>query len=145
MRQHIALDASIDSLEALRNTVASVARRAGATEVVVGAISLAVDEAVTNVILHGYGSHHGPIELTAEVEAGEIVVRVADRAPLFDPLAAPAPDMHTPVESRRIGGFGVYLIKRNVDSFEHAGRPGGGNILTMRRRIAEQMSVGAET
>jgi serine/threonine-protein kinase RsbW len=95
----------------------------------------AVDEAVTNAIVHGYRSGPGEIEVRVERDDGVIVIVIEDRAPTFDPRSVPDPDLVTPPEQRRPGGMGVHLIRQAVDALDHRPRPGGGNILTITRRL----------
>ena len=102
----------------------------------------AVDEAATNIIVHGYRGQPGTIELTAELVGDDIVVTLEDRAPTFDPLGVPPPDLSVPPLQRRPGGMGVYLMRLAMDRIEHRDRPGGGNILTLTRSRATRPKEG---
>jgi serine/threonine-protein kinase RsbW len=95
----------------------------------------AVDEAVTNSIRHGYAGRPGWVEVAIERDGDRFVVTVTDEAPVFDPVGVPPPDPSIPPERRRPGGMGVHLMRAAMDTIEHRPRPGGGNILTMTRRI----------
>jgi anti-sigma regulatory factor (Ser/Thr protein kinase) len=98
----------------------------------------AVDEAVTNIIVHGYRGEPGAIELTAELIGDDIVITIEDRGALFDPRSMPVPDLTIPPDRRRPGGMGVHLIRLAMDSVDHRPRPGGGNILRLTRsRVAK--------
>ncbi len=96
----------------------------------------AVDEAVTNVAVHGYRGRGGPIDLTVDRDGDRIVVTVADRAPAFDPTTVAPPDPAIPPGRRRPGGMGVHLIRAATDSMTHRRRPGGGNVLTLVRTLS---------
>ena len=95
----------------------------------------AVDEAVTNVILHGYRGADGWVDVTAGRSAEDIVITVEDDAPPFDPMVLPEPDLDVPPELRKPGGMGVHLMRAAADTIVHRPRPGGGNILTITRRL----------
>ena len=95
----------------------------------------AVDEAVTNTIRHGYAGRPGWVEVAIRRDGDRFVVVVEDEAPVFDPRSVAPPDLDVPPERRRPGGMGVLLMRTAVDTIEHRPRPGGGNILTMTRRI----------
>lgn len=95
----------------------------------------AVDEAVTNVILHGYRGGEGWVDVTVGRSDDDIVITIEDRAPTFDPLGVPPPDLDVPPERRRPGGMGIHLMRQASDSIVHRPRPGGGNILTITRRL----------
>ena len=75
----------------------------------------AVDEATTNVILHGYRGGPGWVEVAAERVGDRIVVTVTDEAPSFDPTRVPEPDLSVPPERRRPGGMGIHLIREATD------------------------------
>lgn len=95
----------------------------------------AVDEAATNTILHGYGGAPGWLEVEIERSDDRLVITVEDEAPPFDPTSVPEPDLTVPPEARVPGGMGVHLIREATDEIRHSPRPGGGNILTMTRRL----------
>jgi anti-sigma regulatory factor (Ser/Thr protein kinase) len=97
----------------------------------------AVDEATCNVMLHGYGGTPGDVEIEAALKAGRIEIRLLDRAPAFDPTAAPKPDLSKPPVSKRPGGMGVgiHLLRTMTDEVRHHVRPDGGNELTLVRSI----------
>lgn len=95
----------------------------------------AVDEAATNTILHGYQGDPGWLDVRVERDDARLTVTVEDAAPAFDPTAVPEPDLTIPPEQRTPGGMGVHLIRAATDIVTHSPRPGGGNILTMTRRL----------
>ena len=92
---------------------------------------VAVDEALTNIIRHGYGERRGPVEVVVAREGNSIVVRVRDEAPAFDPTTWPAPDLGLPLERRRAGGLGILLLRRSVDRVMHRARAQSGNELIL--------------
>ena len=104
----------------------------------------AVDEAVCNVMLHGYGKSPGEIEIEAAVRDARIEITLADRAPAFDPTAAPVHDASKPAPSRRPGGMGVgiHLLRTMTDEVRHHVRPDGGNELTLVRSIDKSAREG---
>ena len=101
----------------------------------VPALQLALEEAVTNVINHGYtdGQTH---TFTVELQAADrrVSVIVTDDAPAYDPLARAEVDITLPLEDRPIGGLGVHLVKKLMDSARYERRDGR-NILTFVRTL----------
>jgi serine/threonine-protein kinase RsbW len=97
----------------------------------------AVDEATCNVVLHGYRSQPGDIDIEASVRDQKIEIRILDRGPTFDPTTAPARAPGTPPMPTRPGGmgFGIELLRTLTDEVHHAARPDGGNELTLVRSI----------
>ena len=71
------------------------------------------------------------------VQGGEAVLSLSDDGLAFDPTRRGAPDITLPAEARGIGGMGVHLVKKLMDSVQYQ-RSGGKNILVVRKRIAPQ-------
>ena len=133
VRGHLTIDADVERLAEIRAAVRDVARACEAPATCIDDLVQAVDEAATNVIVHGYQGAPGTIELTAELVDDDIIVTLEDRAPTFDPTTVPTPDLSVPPLQRKPGGMGVHLMRVGMDRMEHRARPGGGNILRLTR------------
>jgi serine/threonine-protein kinase RsbW len=99
-------------------------------------LKLVVEEAVTNVVQHGYaGREPGELTLSAELDGDTVVVTLEDRGHAFDPADAPAADVVSELHDRSVGGLGWHLIKELSEGVAYAagdaavGRP---NRLTLR-------------
>jgi serine/threonine-protein kinase RsbW len=136
--RRLRIPADLERLVDVRAAVRDVARACAAPVTCMDDLVQAVDEAVTNIIVHGYRRGPGTIDLTAELIGDDIVITLEDRAPLFDPTTVLSPDLTIPPNRRRPGGMGIHLMRLAVDSVQHRPRPGGGNILTLTRsRVAK--------
>ena len=98
---------------------------------------LAVEEAITNVIVHGYNNPAGEIEISCRVADGRVVVRITDSAIPFNPLTLPDPDLDAQVSERRIGGLGIYLLRQVMDDIGYQYEDGK-NILTLTKNITKK-------
>jgi serine/threonine-protein kinase RsbW len=127
--------AELDRLADIRALVREVAIEGGAPPVCLDDLVQAVDEAATNIVVHGYGREGGPIDVDARVEDEQVVIELRDRAPTFDPTEVPEPDLSVPPLQRRPGGMGLHLIRLATDSMTYRPRAGGGNILTLIRSL----------
>jgi anti-sigma regulatory factor (Ser/Thr protein kinase) len=109
----------------------------GVPEPVVHDLSLALQETLDNVIEHAYrGRPRGVIFVEASFEPGaEIVVTVRDRGPAFDPADVPLPDTMASLETARVGGLGLHLVRNLVDTLRYE-RRSGENRLVFARRFA---------
>jgi anti-sigma regulatory factor (Ser/Thr protein kinase) len=126
----------------LRNHVSEIGRlvdrveafgaEAGLPPDVTFRLTLALDEAVSNVIRHGFtdGAEHR-IAVTARVADGMVTATVEDDGIPFDPRDAPVPDLDAPIEQRAPGGLGVHLLKATMDDVQYR-RAGDRNVLTIR-------------
>ena len=103
---------------------------------VVNALNVALDEAVSNAINHGYDAGvRGEIAVRLRRVPEGVLLEVEDDGRPFDPLQAPPPDLSLPVEDRPIGGLGIHLIRNLMDDVSYA-RIGGRNVLRMVKRLA---------
>jgi serine/threonine-protein kinase RsbW len=127
------IDANLERLADVRRFVRETAPGLGADEAMVHDLVQAVDEWVTNVIVHGYRGAGGPIEIELERSRFEIEVRIRDAAPAFDPGTAPVFDKDAPLEHRPLGKMGIHLIRELSDRFERRAPDGGegGNEVTI--------------
>jgi serine/threonine-protein kinase RsbW len=128
--------ASLENLPHFMSFIDEACRRLGADEDTAYALRLAVEEVCINLIHYGYkGMAPGPIRVSFHPQRDRITVKIADRAPPFDPADAPAPDLTSDADVRPLGGLGWYLVKRSVDHFDYQSDPEHGNVLTLTRRV----------
>ncbi len=112
-------------LTKVRNFISEEAKKFGFSDDEVGKITLAVDEACTNIIKHAYkysGDNTIYLKLNARNNTFEIVIE--DYGMPFEPKAIKMPDMREHVRSYKRGGFGMYLMKSLVDKVEYQIQPG---------------------
>jgi anti-sigma B factor antagonist len=98
-------------------------------------LELALAEAATNIILHGYqGQKDQPLELIVEADAEQTGVTLLHSGRTFDPQSAPPPVF----DGSREGGFGLYLIRQSVEQVQYFGDEQGRNgvrLVKKRQRI----------
>jgi len=89
------------------------AMEADLPEARIGELDLLVEEIFMNVCCHAYpDGSEGVVNLAYSIPApGELSVEVADQGAEFNPLTAPPPDLTLDLESRPIGGLGIFLVK----------------------------------
>ncbi|MCL4803109.1 MAG: ATP-binding protein [Anaerolineae bacterium] len=109
----------------------------GGDEDIAGDLVLAVNEAVTNTLLHGYGeATPGPVVVGVEADGGDLRVRLIDDAPRFDPTSVPPPDINRPLEERPLGGLGVHMMRQLTDELVYHLTDEGRNELLFIKRGA---------
>lgn len=83
-------------------------------------IQLAVDEACTNIVSHGYADlDPGSIILDLDIDTDKIVITLTDFGHAFEPSSTPMPDVDAPIEERELGGFGLFFIQQSVDEMDY--------------------------
>ena len=111
--------ATVRDLNDIREFLESAIMTLGGNDDVAGDLVLAVNEAVTNILLHGYDSRPAAVTVGVEADGGDLLVRLIDDAPLFDPTAVPPPDISLPLEDRPLGGLGVHMMRQLTDELTY--------------------------
>ena len=99
-------------------------------------VILAVDEAVTNIIEHGYDEGaEGSIEI--EVEAGEHQFKIVSRdtGRIFNPEVIDDPNMKDHVQRGHKKGLGIFLMRQIMDEVRYKFKDGIKNELTLVKFI----------
>ena len=100
------------------------------------AICVAIEEVFVNVAHYAYPNSEGDMSLHIGFDAKTRVVTfcMTDKGVPFDPLQKPDPDITLSAEEREIGGLGIFIAKKTMDSISYS-YENGENILTMIKKI----------
>jgi len=97
-------------------------------------LNLALEELVTNTIFYGIKDDNPHvITVSFKLDEKELSVEIRDDGIPFNPLDIDEPDVDLPAEERKIGGLGIYLVKKVMDSFEYC-REGHYNVITLKKK-----------
>ncbi len=121
-------------LAGVRRQVEKICERHNVPALTTRRMVLAIDEALTNIIVHGeVGAHPtDTVSLNVEIEEDHIVAEFEDRGIPFDPsLDRGGPDPKS--FPRR--GFGLYLIHLIADDLEYQRTEDGRNVLRMFKTL----------
>lgn len=126
----------LEAVSTACNFVVEEARRAGLDDRAIHHCYLAVDEACTNIIEHGYNDDCDDcvIDIHCRRDDDKFIICIIDDSPAFDPLTFPDPDPKLPLNRREPGGWGIFFIKKLMDQvvYQHEGSR---NRLVMVKRI----------
>ena len=100
------------------------------------AICVALEEVFVNVAHYAYPCGDGDMTLAIAFDEASraVTFRMADQGVPFDPLQKPDPDITLSAEDRQIGGLGIFIAKKTMDSIQYA-YENGENVLTMIKKI----------
>jgi sigma-B regulation protein RsbU (phosphoserine phosphatase) len=99
---------------------------------------VALDEILSNIVKYGRpaGGREGRVEIRLDLEAEEALEMViVDDSAAFNPLEAERPDTSLAAGEREIGGLGIEIVRRLMDTIEYERLDGRQNRLTLRRRL----------
>ncbi|MBN1455500.1 MAG: ATP-binding protein [Methanomicrobia archaeon] len=136
MRDHVEQEfkADLAQLERIGEFIVTVLREFGLAEPKIFHLQLAVDEACSNIIKYGYANaataEDDTIMICCSRCNGTIAVTIKDRGRPFDPTIVAPPDLETSLEERKIGGLGIYFMRKLTDEISYTYKDGQ-NVLTM--------------
>lgn len=132
----LTLQNEVDQLSQLAPFVWAFAEEAQLDEQPAMQLDLALDEAVTNVVLYAYPKGTGgEVTVAAKREGDTLEVVLTDSGTPFDPTAQEDPDLTLSADERPIGGLGIFLVRQMMDTVRYE-RKDGKNILTLRKNLA---------
>lgn len=127
----ITLPASMAHLETLIQFVNGCGEAAHFPVQRIREMELALEEALVNIVRYAYPETGGDVTVSCRVEdSRRVVLNISDGGIPFNVLEAPFPDLTADVDERKVGGLGVYLIKRMADEARYR-RDGNRNLLEL--------------
>ncbi len=98
-------------------------------------INLALEEAVTNVINYAYeDKNEHLIKLDFSLVDSELKITITDDGIEFNPLLKEDPNTELSLEERKIGGLGIFFVKKIMDNIDYE-RINNKNILTLIKKV----------
>lgn len=114
------LPAKLENLRYLVESVSRGAKEQGFDSEKVNDLSLATEEALVNIFSYAYQGDIGDVDLTCVVDDdNRFIVEIADCGVPFNGFSLGDPDTEADVAERKIGGLGVFLIKKFVDDVQY--------------------------
>ena len=129
--------ANLETIPAMIEFVSSTAETFGVHPKRVMHLELAVEEATANICSYAYEIPPGEVTIKISREPELFRIELIDSGVPFDPMAMETPDLKAELESRQVGGLGVFLIRRMLDDV-HYSRSAGQNILSLAVRYGEK-------
>ena len=124
-----------ENLVKISEFVARSVEAAGFDDTAAYCVLLAVEEACSNIINHGYGGEgKGDIKCSCEVTNDELIITLRDWSETFDPTSVPEPDFAVPLENLNLKGAGLVLINKIMDEVRFESAPDNGNVMVMVKR-----------
>ncbi len=134
--KELTIDATVENIEKVTEFVDQQLEKFGCPLRAQTQINIAIDELFGNIAHYAYGQGVGPATVQVEVieEPLSVVITFIDHGVPYNPLDTDDPDISLSAEKREIGGLGIYIVKKSMDSI-HYEYHNGRNILTIKKNI----------
>jgi len=141
-KTEITIPAEIDVIIPLRNLIEKIGLRYAFAKSTIYPTKLAVEEAVTNIIQHGYiDTSHGKITVQVFVQLDRLSIVLIDQGLSFDPRMVNNPDIIQYIDKGKRGGLGIFMIRRLMDEFQYAVTDRGNEIRLTKYRGSSHKSI----
>ena len=132
--KHIRLSNDVQEIPLLNAFVDEICEFNGLDEMITMQMNLAIEEAVVNVMNYAYPEGtKGYVVITAMSDDECLQFVISDSGKPFDPTTKEEVDTTLPVDERRIGGLGIFLVRRMMDNVKYEYKDGQ-NILTLKKK-----------
>lgn len=136
IRKELVVKSKTDNLSTIRDFLYSAAKKIGFSPDAIDNMTLAVDEACTNIIKHAYKSHpDGEIIIRLLYSKGTLKITIIDYGLAFEPDTIPPPDLEKYYQQHRVGGLGMYLMKTLMDDVKYVSVPGKYNQVLLSKNL----------
>jgi len=127
------IQAVVKNLSGILNFVNSELEKKNCTPEIQDMINVAVEEIFVNIAHYAYEPDTGDVIMSVSV-GDKAVVIFEDTGKPYNPIECAEPDLETEISDREIGGLGIYLVKKLMDSIEYS-RVNNKNILTITKNL----------
>lgn len=135
----ITIPAVLDNLETALHFVETQMQSTQCPPAFVNQVELAVEEVFVNIARYAYQPGQGDVTMECLVTESPhgVTVIFCDEGKPYNPLQRPDPDLHLGVEERPIGGLGILMVKKLMDTVAYEFRDGK-NCLTLKKHLAQK-------
>jgi len=134
--QEITLEAKVENIEKVTNFVDELLEANDCSMKAQMQIDIAIDELFSNIAFYAYKPNIGMATVTVDFTDNPKAVTISfiDEGTQYNPLEKDDPDVTLSVDEREIGGLGIYMVKKSMDSMGYR-YENGKNILTINKQI----------
>ena len=128
----ITLPAKVENLDKVQSFIEESAFTAKMDKKSSNNLIIAVEEIFVNIANYAYRPAEGEVDVSLTVSDESISIEFKDAGAQYNPLEKADPDVTLTVEEREIGGLGIFMVKKLMDSVSYRYEDGK-NILTIRK------------
>lgn len=132
----LSLPARTEAFVTLKDWLGSIADELTVTPKTKKQLLIVADEIFTNIASYGYPRGDGTAKVAVEFDMSTetLILVFSDEGVAYNPLETPPPDITKPLAERQIGGLGVFMVKKIMDTVEYR-RENDSNVLVMTKKL----------
>ena len=132
----LTIDAKLESLRQVKDFVKAELEALDCPAETQMQFQIVIDEVFGNIAHYAYPEGEGSATVCFEAEQTPrtVVLTFLDSGIPFDPLKEEAPDTSLKARERKIGGLGIFMVKRLMDEVRYEYK-GGQNVLRVRKQV----------
>lgn len=127
--QKISIKPELQNVETATAFFENILREHNAPAKVIAQVNISVDEIFSNIARYSGATS---VTLGCEIDKNSITMRFSDNGRSYDPTDSTDPDITLDAEERTIGGLGIFMVKKIMDSVTYEFR-NELNILTLKK------------
>ena len=130
------MDAKVENIDIITDDLNVWFEENGVSSKSILQLDVAIDEILSNIAFYAYGDGEGDMTVKADKINGGKTVRLTfmDHGVYFDPLKKEDPDITLSAEERKIGGLGIFMVKKSMDQVSYERRDDT-NILVIEKNL----------
>lgn len=134
--KEITVDATIDNVQTITDFVDKRLEEMNCPVKAQMQIDIVIDELCSNVARYAYSDRTGKVTVSVDTvdKPMKVWLTFTDEGVPYNPLAKEDPDITLSAEERKLGGLGIYMVKKMMDEFRYEYKDGK-NIVTVCKVI----------
>lgn len=117
--KELLIDATLDNLDTVIDFVSGELEENSCDMRLQTQINIAVEEIYVNIAHYAYNPEIGGAKIRVEVSTDAVFIEFEDKGKPYNPLEKIDPDITKGAEEREIGGLGIFMVKKIMDSVEY--------------------------
>lgn len=136
---YLSLPAERDAFTTLKDWLSGIAAELELPDKTRKQLLIVADEVFTNIASYGYpdGDGTAKVEVEFNLLERELTLIFSDGGIAYNPLDNESPDVSKPLAERSVGGLGIFMVKKMMNSVEYT-RVDDRNILTLKKQLQIQ-------
>jgi anti-sigma regulatory factor (Ser/Thr protein kinase) len=126
----ITLEASLENLGTINSFIHKWAKKASLSTHSENELLLAAEEVYINIVRYAYPESLGKVTIHCRIDEDSLVLKIKDEGIPFNPSQLPGPHLVSCLKERKVGGLGVFLMRRFADNVKYE-KQGKYNVLTL--------------